>query len=150
SPNFSGDIGNQQYTTGFFPRTATDIYERSIDPFTGGVDSRWWQVNCSPANYNWDEARTMAVSNCSNSGLNLLTAWFDGANILYKESPNAMAFKTTGTANVYGARLAIYPNPVADKMHIQGVQDSEYRISDITGKNVLRGALPSNGTIEVG
>jgi hypothetical protein len=80
----------------------------------------------------------------------LLTAWFDGANILYKESPNAMAFKTTGTANVYGARLAIYPNPVADKMHIQGVQDSEYRISDITGKNVLRGALPSNGTIEVG
>ena len=148
-PAFSSDIGNQQYTVGFFPRSKTEIIERIVDPFTGATNSRWWEANCTPVNYSWDAARSMSVSNCSNSGFNLLTAWFDGTTILYKESPNTMAFKTTGLGQAAAGAISAYPNPVGGLLHIDGVAGNRFCITDVTGKGLIQGKISPGGTVDL-
>jgi hypothetical protein len=146
---FTSDIGNTQYTPGFYPRTMTNIFDRSVDAYAGTLDSRWWQVNCATVNYHWDAARSMAVSNCSNSGFNLLTAWFNGANIVYKESPNTMAFKTTGVGHSAPKDVNVFPIPVSNVLHVEGSNNASYSITDITGKKLGSGRIDAEARLDV-
>lgn len=156
SPSFSTDLGNQQYTVSFHPWARSAFYNRSINPYSGIEDSHWWEVNDSIANpnaYHWDASRSTAVSNCSNSGLNLLTAWYDGTNIVYKESPNSMVFKQSPTVvpmPAKGSRVTVWPNPVADVLHISGPDDTQYRLSDVMGKAIQQGKLNPGTTLHLG
>lgn len=48
------------------------------------------------------------------------------------------------------SRCSIYPNPVSDKLQIIGIiDDKEYRIMNVLGKEILRGIVPIDGMIEV-
>ena len=151
-PTFYTDMGKQQYTIGFFPRWLKNVFTRKITP-TGVMAPNWWQVNCAsaPVNYPWDASRSMAVTNCSNSGLNLVTAWYDGANAVWKESPNAMLFKTTGKGgNTFGRQLSVYPVPARDELHISGADEGDaYSVWDATGRKLKEGRLGSKGTIDI-
>lgn len=144
-------IGNLQYTAGFYPRQLDTIHERSISAATGAVDPRWWNVNCpsDPVNYHWDAARSVAVTNCSNTGLNLLTAWYDGANIQYKESPNTMLFRQqpTGIETAQTSRLSISPNPVTHSLQLRDAANARFRICDMTGRELIKGTVPANGLV---
>jgi len=45
---------------------------------------------------------------------------------------------------------SIYPNPVLDNLQIIGIiDDKEYRILNVLGKEMLRGIVPIDGIIEV-
>jgi hypothetical protein len=155
SPSFSSDLGNQQYTASFHPWRLSNFYERSIDPFTGLTDVRWWEVVDSTANpdtYHWDVSRSTAISNCSNSGLNLLTAWYDGTNIVYKESPNSMVFKTSPTVvhtPAGGSGFQAWPNPATDVLYLKGPQAGHYSLTDMAGKVLLQGACKAEAMVSL-
>jgi hypothetical protein len=153
STTFSSDLGNTQYTTSYNPHVLHNFYNRIISPFTGVEDSRWWEVvdsNVNPVVYNWDASRSTAISNCSNSGLNLLTAWFDGTNIVYKESPNTNAYKSTGVTSALQSKARIYPNPVKTNLQISNADNMDYQLVDVTGRTVKSGIVKHDAILDMG
>jgi hypothetical protein len=100
-------VGNNQYTLGFYPWQHDSNYARHINPATGNLinTSQCYQINDngSPVDYHWDFNVSLAVSNCSNTGRDILTAWYNGNNIVYKHSSsNAMQFRQTKPRNLAG------------------------------------------------
>ncbi|MBS1616429.1 MAG: hypothetical protein JST06_09975 [Bacteroidetes bacterium] len=102
SPGFNSNIGNQQYTIGFFPWQSSSNhtrYARAVDPLTGIMPNLdFYEVNTNgfPVNYPWDADKAMAISSCSNTGLDLFASWFNGSNVVYKHpNPNIMTFRMT-------------------------------------------------------
>jgi hypothetical protein len=85
------------------------------------------------------------MSSCSNSGYGQLSAYFNGEDVVFKESPNDLAgdlhFKPTGIAPVAGGKsLNIYPNPTKDNLYIaKNTGVLQYRITDIAGRQLLSG-----------
>ncbi|MBS1614531.1 MAG: T9SS type A sorting domain-containing protein [Bacteroidetes bacterium] len=154
SPLYSSDLGNTQYTTSFHLWGGTDLYHRSIDPFTGLTDSRWWQVLDAsiPDNYHWDASRSTAISNCSNSGLNLLTAWYDATNIMYKESPNSMVFKNSPTmVHTPSGRgdIEAWPNPATDVLYLNNTRAIHYSLADMTGRRLMEGNGHASARLDI-
>lgn len=88
-----------------------------------------------------------AVSSASNSGSGILSAWSDGTDINFKESPNAMAFRTTNVDDPQVApTLRAYPNPAKDKLFVTDVQNgTPYTLLEATGKIVREGSYVSAG-----
>lgn len=155
SPMLSGNIGNTQYTTGYYPRDYNNlgayqnIWSRSVDVYTGAMSSSELQVDNSSVNYDWDVNRIYAVSNCSNSGFNILSAYFNGGDIVYKESPNSFVYKQSSTTTVKTIaslrKDMIYPNPAFGRLYVANGKNRQYSIADITGKMLLSGSYNSNG-----
>lgn len=146
----TGPMGNAQYTCGFFAEsnvtTSNSVVTRMTDPATGALDSRWWEVSCNVTNYPWDASRSLALSNCSNSGLNLLAAWYDGTNVVFKETINTMAFRQapTGVGQTSLDGFKVFPNPTGGMLQIEGAsKGAEYSINDITGRILLGGSITS-------
>ena len=105
------------------------------------------QVDNNSVNYDWDVNRIYAVSTSSNSGFNILSAYYDGGNILYKESPNSWVYKpgSTGIQETSHSKIGLYPNPANDKLFITRAPKASYEISDVTGKVVGMGKNQSIG-----
>src|SRR5690606_33360665 len=81
-------IGNDQYTGGYYDWSNTiSNYARAIDKVTGvAIDPDYYQINDQPMwgmpDYNLaDVSRGLALSNCSNSGDYILSAWYDGEDV---------------------------------------------------------------------
>ncbi|MEO6833607.1 MAG: T9SS type A sorting domain-containing protein, partial [Chitinophagaceae bacterium] len=154
-PSFSGNIGNQQYTVGFFPWQShtSNYYERNIDVISGTLISPdALEVSTAPVDYTWDAAQSFAISNSSNSGADIWSAWYSGTDVMYKLStPNVMSFRSTlqtGTIkNPFGQ--SIYPNPTSKELHVDGAIGSKYRISDVTGRELKSGIVGNSHTIDV-
>src|SRR5690606_26247752 len=107
--------------------TNLNIYSRGVSVASGSMSGEKI-VNNQPVIQNWDVNRIYAVSNSSNSGYNILSAYADGHKVRYKESPNAFLFKTTGIAGLNNdAAVKIYPNPAQDKLFIEA--DGKYSYS---------------------
>ena len=158
-PSHSSNIGNQQYTVGFYPWQHDSIYARDVSAMTGALLTpvQCYQINSvsAPLDYNWDLNQSLAISNCSNSGRDILSAWCDGANMVYKySSPNVMAFKSGRTTSVNlagGARSSgvPYPNPVKNLLFVSGSGQSDYTVTDIAGRVLLRGTCAAASPIDV-
>ncbi|HRO43548.1 MAG TPA: T9SS type A sorting domain-containing protein, partial [Flavipsychrobacter sp.] len=144
---YSSEVGNTQYTTGFYPQDYNngplqDVISRTIDVSTAAVGAEY-VVNQSATLNMWDINRIYAVSNSSNSGKNILSALFNGTDIVYKVSANSASYKPGNTTGIIhnpgkpGVRL--YPNPAAERLTITGADNSAYEILDMTGKLMLKG-----------
>ncbi len=151
------DVGNVQYTAGFFPWLGTDLYVRDIDASSGALASTfYYQVNDphTPVNYPWDAGKHFAISSSTNLGLEFLSAWADGTDIMYKHSPNAhspMAFRQPTAVNViHNAFAPVYPNPAKNEIHFGAEAKSSFLIQDITGRTVKSGVAASDNTVDVG
>jgi hypothetical protein len=46
-----------------------------------------------------------------------------------------------------GNAVQMYPNPVTDKLHLKGLQQGNYRVSDVTGRVLLQGSVTGDMTI---
>ena len=147
------NIGNQQYTLGFYPddfpnwMSYDKLISRSIQAVSGSVSADY-EVNINSVYSKWDVNKIYAVSNCSNSGKDILSAYFNGGQIVYKVSPNAMLYKTIridGNSSS-GEPVGLYPNPVYDLLYIKG--GSSYAIYDMTGRVVSSGS-PSHEGVNV-
>jgi len=153
-PAFGSNIGNTQYTTGYYPRdygpfpVFDHIWSRGVDVYTGVMSSTELQVDNISVNYDWDINRIYAVSNSSNSGYNILSVYYDGQDILYKESPNVFAYKPgkpTTVKNITNNGLKLFPNPATSRIRLSKGGNRTYSINDLTGKILLSGQYDEAG-----
>ncbi len=141
------NVGNENYLIGFHA-AASDNFVRNVDVSSGLIPNNdWYQVNSGFVNY---AAYTsmFAISSSSNSGNGILTAWFDGNDIIYKESPNFIQFRTTGVNNTgrLAAAITTYPNPAREKLYVNGAGNtSSYTITSLSGATVSSGMYRENG-----
>jgi hypothetical protein len=156
-----GNLCNQNFVINYF-KAADNVYSTNVSMLSGAWSGSSYQVNINPINHPVTFPKFVAVSSCSNSGLNLLSAWYDGSgdcvtpgngNIYYKESPgNSMSFKTTGVIDMHGASPAAYPNPVTDRLYLSGMSKgtkAEYKLLDMSGRVLKQGSYSAAG-IETG
>lgn len=132
-----------------FSTTIIIAEPRSVDVYTGSMSVGELQVDNNAVNYDWDINRIYAVSNSSNSGFNILSAYHDGTDIIYKESPNVFAYKQGNTTTVKNItnnlKTQLYPNPASDKIYLSYGDNVSYHITDLTGKVVLVGTYDGKG-----
>jgi len=148
--NISGDIGNTQYTTGFYDwYSQQNIYSRAIDLNSGlPFDPDFYQVNNKPLiNVTWDLPHVYAVSNCSNSGYGLLSAYtsnkLDGffGGVIYKYSGNMFQYKPTSVnPKTTKMQWVIYPNPSNNHVSITGLKTTaKYTVHNSQGTKLQSG-----------
>lgn len=153
----TGNLCNQAFVVNYF-KAADNVYSTDLDMITGAWSGSIYRVNMGAINHPVTFPKFVAVSSCSNSGLNLLSAWYDGSGsclnpgngqILYKESPgNTMNFKTTDVIDISATMPSLYPNPTKDRLHISGLERSKetgYKVQDVSGRMVQQGIYTSNG-----
>jgi len=159
SDNFStaiaagvGDIGigfnNKNYSIGWNLVNNNMFVTQPVDFGTGTVTapSDFYQVNTNPIIPFLPGKVPLAMSSSSNRGDALLTAWFDNAgNLWYKETADITAYKPTG---MEAARplpgCALYPNPAHDVLHLTGIRDGQYTITNIAGQVLSSGLINSS------
>ncbi len=147
-------IGNGQYTVGMYPWSTTSLYARDIDAVNDTLisPSLWYEVNTDTVSYHWDLNKNMAVTNCSNSGDDIMTAWYNGADVVCKYSqPNTMAFRPAkGNITKAGTHSNINAQIAGDNLQISGNSvNASYIVRDMGGKLILRGSLPSDGVLSM-
>ncbi|MGN6568460.1 MAG: T9SS type A sorting domain-containing protein [Flavipsychrobacter sp.] len=152
---------------------ANSFYSGAIGPIPPGT--MYQEVNTGPL-YGFCNDPRITVSNCSNTGQDILVAWFDGyfvdcsyamppgpyppppgppptGNIRYKFGTLPRlpyAFKTTELNNTQNQRFAISPNPTTDYIKVSGIEKANYEILTVTGQRVLSGMLThDNNVIDV-
>lgn len=160
------NLGNAQYTLGYLEWTGNpappltfpiNYYARGINAATGLLtDPDYYVINTGIVygmnNYYFaDVSKSLALSNCSNSGDYLLSVWYDGddvsatGSIWYKLSGNSspMQFKMGAVATVDGS-AKLYPNPAKDRIFLSNTR-GVYNVYDFVGRNVLSGTLGTDG-----
>lgn len=154
--NLTTVLGNNQYTAGFWRSNSSDLYARDIAAATtmsvnaGDIISptSWFEVNLSsnPIGYTSQIAKNFALSNCSNEGDDLLAAWYDGNNIMYKYiTTNPMVFlvpeREKGPATLASTKTF-------NELFIRNpMKNSKYAVLDAKGIIVLSGKIDENGTV---
>ena len=124
------------------PTLYDHIWSTGVDAVTIPSMTSELQVDNNSVNYDWDVNRIYAVSTSSNSGFNILSAYYDGGDILYKESPNSFVYKpgTTGAQGVSkGKAVKLYPNPAGNQLFISPAENGSYEIINMTGIIVSKG-----------
>jgi hypothetical protein len=144
------NIGNQVYSIGMNIVGTGNFYGRQIDVISGtfpgtpgGNDYYAINQNPIPAAY-----YPLALSSSSNSGYDLLSAWFDGNSIMHKFSNNMFAFKNATGVSTVGqeAIFTLSPNPAQNEITIKGNSKANYMIKDITGRMISQGKLNGYAT----
>lgn len=155
-------IGNHQYTTAWYDfGTSYDVYSQDV-AFTTGLpvsSSDYYKVSNSSFTDPYINAAgtgsknsSIAISNSTNDGYGLLTAYFDGEYMVYKYSStgtNTYNFKPTRIQKVVSKTFGIYPNPASDRINITGSEGNDYNILDMMGRTQLSGTLFDNGDIDI-
>lgn len=146
-----GNIGNQVYSMGMLVNGTGHFYGRQIDinggtfPGTPGGND-YFEINQNPVS-GW--STPLALTSSSNSGFDLLSAWFDGSQINRKFSGNVFAFKNATNVSTVGKTemFTLSPNPAQNMISIKGTGKADYAIRDITGRLVGHGTLNGYETI---
>ncbi len=104
-----------------------------------------------------DASKSFALSNCSNSGEWLLSAWYDGqddgtgagGHIWMKLSPNAntMQFRATPVSTLTGKKNTLYPNPATNQIFIN--VSTEYTIYNQQGQRVMKGNCNKGEAVDI-
>lgn len=58
----------------------------------------------------------------------------------------ALRTGSTGISGIQGRHISVYPNPVQNKMYIDGAGKGNYTITDVTGRVLLQGSISSGAT----
>ncbi len=157
------EIGNKQYTAGFYPWATQNLYFREITAVNNQLTTGYWQVNMNPLGpspseyFLADASKSFALSNCSNSGEWLLSAWYDGqddgtgagGHIWMKLSPstNTMQFRTSPVSTLTGKKNILYPNPATNEIYIN--QATDYTIYNQQGQWVKKGNSSQGEAVDI-
>ncbi|HTM64856.1 MAG TPA: T9SS type A sorting domain-containing protein [Flavipsychrobacter sp.] len=141
--SYPANIGNRQYTIGFYPWSTDSIFSRSMNMNSGHCTGNYYLLNKKQAvNYPWDLNRNLTQSHSTNTGLGILSAWNNGKNVVYKESPNAMSFKTTDIKTINDVVLwEAFPNPANNQLTINAPGGTVFELTDIHGKAWKKGIV---------
>lgn len=149
--NNTTNIGNNQYTIGWNTiGTSPTLYSQNIDIATGlQISSNdYYVINKNAISSSW---RDLALSSSSNTGYGLLSTWYDGTDIVYKETSTSgtFGFKPAAINNLHTDNQTIYPNPAIDKLTVNMQPGTHYNIIDVTGRNVQQGELSLDKNIHI-
>ena len=152
-----GNLCNRVFVVNYF-KSIDNVYSTDLSMVTGAWTGNIYRVNTGAINHLTTFPKFVAVSSCSNSGLNLLSAWYDGSGgcltpgngqILYKESPgNTMNFKTTSVIDINATQPFLYPNPATEKLYVSGLdkeKQTAYKLIDMSGRVVSEGIYSGDG-----
>ncbi len=150
APGATSAIGNTNYTTGWYIQN-NEYNALSLSNSGSGIVAGYAQINnasvAPPTN-----VPVLALSNCSNSGDDILSVWDDGTNIYGKHSSgNSFAFKPTIIAIPQKLdRPFLYPNPARDIVRISGTDKASYVVTNISGSVLLTGSIDAkNNSIDI-
>lgn len=169
-------VGTTQFSLGYFSSftyspsvpgsTGGDYFSNSIDISGGNWSStynQYYEVNmddqfgATAGQFIPEHKVTMAVTSSSNTGDDLYTVWYTGdysgnpGYIKYKYSGNSYSYKPADV-NTIGSdkELSIFPNPADNQLTINGVNDAEYTIVDMSGKVLLTGSVePGKNNVDI-
>ncbi|WP_118973061.1 T9SS type A sorting domain-containing protein [Taibaiella koreensis] len=143
--NIGTGFNNKNYSIGWNLVNNNIFVTQPVDFATGAitVPSTFYQVNSNPITPFLPGKVPFAMSSSSNRGNALLTAWFDNVgNLWYKETPDITGYKPT---EIEGARrltgCTLYPNPAHDVLHVTGIGDGGYTITNIAGQILSSGPV---------
>jgi hypothetical protein len=152
-------IGTHQYSFGYYSTynnggSNGDLYANFVDYYSSMLNtSTFREINNTGLSsaFSGSDYAQLAMATATNTGENILTAWYDDGNaILYKfGTATSFAYKNSGVAgsNTHGG-YTVYPNPAKDVFAIEGAKDAAYHITDITGHFMTAGQLDvQNNTI---
>lgn len=161
----SAFIGQKEFALAYYSTYTTgsgsggDFYANLVDiggATPGGMSNHnYYEVNHSglnsgtPSGFGFDTS-PIAISNISNTGDNLLSAWLMSYNssyssdVLFKWAGNTPTFKSTNVSAVSAQEvMSIFPNPANDHVQVMNITENcSYTILDVTGK------LLSSGTVD--
>lgn len=150
----TGNIGNRQYTTGMYPWQHDSVYARDVDVTTGNLitSTACYVMNSpsSPVVYPWDVNQCLSIANSSNSGQDIISAWHNGTDVVYKRSQanTTMAFRMANpmaVGNTANTAKRLYPNPAHDNLNYTGDAGLPFTVTDVTGKVILSGTHSAKG-----
>lgn len=148
-----GNVCNDNYNIGWF-NNKQGFVTRTIDAYTGMISSSApdaYLANQIPVPGNVTKV-PIALSSCSNSGNFMLTAWWNNSSaILYKLKPGVTSYKPGATAINEASvtkGIKLYPNPANDHIILEGMDNGNYRIINISGSVVADGSI-SNTTSSI-
>lgn len=109
----------------------------------GGTDyweMEWQQIpRTSPFSLSGD-VPCVAVATANNSGVDLFSIYFDGADIIYSFTGSSYyGFKPTSVAGTTKDGYKVYPNPVTTALNITNADGVSYTITDVSGRVVSTG-----------
>ncbi len=153
---YSDHVNNSLDNNGDFYAFGLKLKAGFIDPelYPGGPDE-YWEVNFDPldnSNTPFDMAGVrpmIAVTTANNTGYDLLTTFYEGDNsdrVMYAFTGTAAKYdfkpgKPTAVQQVNQTGIAVYPNPVKDRLNITEADGADYTITDVTGRNISTGIL---------
>ncbi|MBS1614683.1 MAG: T9SS type A sorting domain-containing protein [Bacteroidetes bacterium] len=143
------NIGNNQYTAGYYPWGTSWNYSRDINRLTANISPSPYVINDSSqhVSYYWDMNQSLSLANCSNSGKDLFAVWADTFGIVSKLSTS-----NSGTVwrmikpRTTQAGAGVYPNPAGSWISMtDNAALSSYDICDATGRVVRKGSTLASG-----
>lgn len=137
-----------------------DLYGSNADPATltpsGFYNGNFSEVNFEVYNSAFDmfgRVPLLAASTSNNSNFDLLTTYYDGQKIYWKDMGGVSSYgnykpgKTTSIEKTGKPGYAVYPNPVKDRLNITNADAADYTISDVTGRSVSTGILSGSKSV---
>jgi hypothetical protein len=91
----------------------------------------------------------IAMTYGSNAGSGFAAAWFDGTDVRFKKCGDQFhSFKPTDVVTIpVSGKVKTYPNPAVNEVHISGMANGNYNVTDIAGRKLLSGKF--DGAINV-
>lgn len=132
---------------------ANAIYQPTGYPMPFGPYPDYYEINknvLQSSFVNIQNEPVIATTSCSNTGHELFSVWYEGwdggaiGTVNYKFNGDTYSYKngTTGVAHVNKEKdYNIYPSPATTTLHVQGADNTAYRIVDAIGKTVASGTV---------
>ncbi|MBS1643577.1 MAG: T9SS type A sorting domain-containing protein, partial [Bacteroidetes bacterium] len=137
----STNIGNRQYTAGYYPWGTPNNFSRDISVATGGIiTSAPYVINdiTQPVENWWDNNQSLSLSNSSNSGRDLLAAWSDTLGIVYKYSSTNTGTTWRILPKAQAGTMTVFPNPMQETLYLNATETgTQYSIQNAAG-NLLQ------------
>ncbi len=99
-----------------------------------------------------DETTEMKISINTNGIADTCTVKYAIYNVETPTQVDTLTFNfvlkwNLSAASAVFSNVSIFPNPASSNIHITGIENADYVISDITGKQVMAGAVYQNTTV---
>jgi hypothetical protein len=141
----SSQFCNENYSIGWGVVDSTYLITQAVDYFTGNISTTYpdyYQANSNIISNTFDKS-AFAMSSCSNSGRELLTAWNDQNGSIYYKLTSGISVYKPSPLNIADVdpfhEMVVYPNPGKELISISNfgsLNVSKLELYNILGQQV--------------